>query len=148
MSRYSVPAQEPGVTVIVGWDNPLRTFWAQVFDPSVDADEEEACRLWIGTTPAALPTVAALQATLAGWATLSADILTRLTRDQQAATPPTPLQRWMSHRRHDTEEPRTGQTAPDETPAGKRGWPPGEPWPENLTNTAQSLLCTGRTQQE
>ena len=24
MSRYSIPAQQPGLTVIVGWDNPLR----------------------------------------------------------------------------------------------------------------------------
>ena len=23
MSRYSIPAQDPGLTVIVGWDNPL-----------------------------------------------------------------------------------------------------------------------------
>jgi hypothetical protein len=35
MSRYSIPAQDPDLTVIVGWDNPLVTFFAQVFDPSV-----------------------------------------------------------------------------------------------------------------
>ena len=50
--------------------------------------------LWIGTAPQAIPMVAALQAQLAGWATIPADIVVRLTRDQQAATPPTPLQRW------------------------------------------------------
>ena len=100
MSRYRVPAQDPGLTVIVGWDNPLETFFAQIFDPSI-AEDTEACRLWIGTTPAAIPTVAALQAELAGWATLSADLMARLTGDQQAATPPTALQRWASRLLHD-----------------------------------------------
>jgi len=93
MSRYSVPAQDPGLTVIVGWDTPLTTFFAEVFDPSIEEDDV-AYLLWIGTDPQALPTVAALQAQLAGWTTIPADIVDRLTRDQQAATPPTPLQRW------------------------------------------------------
>src|SRR5262249_19256535 len=53
MSRYSVPAQDPDRTVIVGWDNPLMTFFAQVFDPSIE-DDEEACLLWIGTAPEAI----------------------------------------------------------------------------------------------
>jgi hypothetical protein len=56
MSRYSIPAQQPGLTVIVGWDNPLTTFFAQVFDPSIEEDAA-ACLLWIGTTPEAIPTV-------------------------------------------------------------------------------------------
>ena len=93
MSRYRIPAQDPRLTVIVGWDNPLVTFFAQVFDASIEEDEE-ADLLWIGTAPQAIPTVAVLQAQLADWATIPADIVDRLTRDQQAATPPTPLQRW------------------------------------------------------
>src|SRR5262245_28101653 len=64
MSRYSVPAQHPALTVTVGWDNPLVTFFAQVFDPAIEEDAD-ACLLWIGTAPEALPTVAALQAQLA-----------------------------------------------------------------------------------
>jgi len=103
MSRYSFPAQDPALTVIVGWDNPLVTFFAEVFDPSIDEDEE-AYVLWIGTVPQALPTVAALQAQLAGWATIPADIVDRLSRDQQAATPPTPLQRWALQLLHDARE--------------------------------------------
>jgi hypothetical protein len=84
------------LTVIVGWDNPLVTCFAQVFDLSITEDEE-ADLLWIGTAPQAIPMVAALQAQLAGWATIPADIVVRLTYDQQTATPPTPLQRW-AHR--------------------------------------------------
>jgi hypothetical protein len=71
----------------------LTTYFAQVFDPSIE-DEDETDILWLGTMSEAIPTVAALQAQLAGWATIPADIVDRLTRDQQAATPPTPLQRW------------------------------------------------------
>jgi hypothetical protein len=104
MSRYSLPAQQPDLTVIVGWDNPLTTFFAQVFDPSIEEDAD-ACLLWIGTAPEAIPTVAALQAQLAGWATLPPDIVARLRRDQHAATPPTPLQRWAHQLLHDAGEP-------------------------------------------
>jgi len=60
MSRYSIPTQDPRLTVIVGWDNPLATFFSQVFDPSIE-DDDEAELLWIGTAPEAIPTVAALQ---------------------------------------------------------------------------------------
>ena len=103
MSRYSIPPQQLGLTVTVGWDNPLQTLFAQVFDPSIE-DDEAACLLWIGTAPEAIPTVAALQAQLAGWATIPPDIVDRLTRDQQAATPPTPLQRWAHQLLHDAGE--------------------------------------------
>ena len=107
MSRYNIPAQHPALTVIVGWDNPLGTLFAQVFDPSIEEDAE-ACLLWIGTTPEAIPTVAALQAQLAGWTTIPPDTLDRLLRDQHAATPPTPLQRWAHQLLHGT-----GATRPD-----------------------------------
>jgi hypothetical protein len=50
MSRYSIPTQDPRLTVIVGWDNPLATFFSQVFDPSIE-DDDEAELLWIGTAP-------------------------------------------------------------------------------------------------
>ena len=51
--------------MVVGWDNPLATFFAQVCDPSIE-DEDEACVLWLGTAPQVMPTVATLQAQLAG----------------------------------------------------------------------------------
>jgi hypothetical protein len=106
MSRYSVPAQDPDLTVIVGWDNPLMTFFAQVFNPSIE-DDDEACLLWIGTAPQAISTVAALQVQLAGWAAIPPDIVDRLTRDQHAATPPTPLQQWAHQLLHDAGETRS-----------------------------------------
>jgi hypothetical protein len=107
MSRYSLSAQQPGLTGTVGWDNPLCTFFAQVFDPSIEEDAD-ACLLWIGTAPGAIPTVAALQAQLTGWATIPPAILDCLVCDQQAATPPTPLQRWAHRLLH-----HAGERRPD-----------------------------------
>ena len=103
MSRYSIPAQQPGLTVIVGWDNPLCTFFAQVFDPAIE-DDEAACLLWIGTALREIPTVAALQTRLTGWAIIPPAILDRLTHEQQTATPPTPLQQWAHQLLHDAGE--------------------------------------------
>jgi hypothetical protein len=108
MSRYRITAQNPALTVIVGWDNPLQTFFAQAFDPSVE-DEAEADLLWIGTALQDIPTVAALQAQLTGWATIPPAIVARLTGDQQAATPPTPLQRWALQFLHGTGATRPGR---------------------------------------
>ena len=107
MSRYRIPPQRPGLTVIVGWDNPLCTLFAQVFDPSIEEDVD-ACLLWIGTAPGAIPTVAALQAQLTGWATIPPEIVDRLVCEQQAATPPTPLQQWALQLLHNA-----GENRPD-----------------------------------
>ena len=108
MSRYNIPSQNPALTIIVGWDNPLQTFFAQAFDPSVE-DEAEADLLWIGTAFQEIPTVAALQAQLTGWAIIPPDIVDRLIRDQQAATPPTPLQRWALQLLYDVGATRPGR---------------------------------------
>src|SRR5262249_7200752 len=67
MSRYPIPGRDPRLTVVIGWDNPLATLFAQVFDPALE-DDEEADLLWIGTRPQEIPTIEALQAQLAGWA--------------------------------------------------------------------------------
>jgi hypothetical protein len=105
MSRYHFPTPDPRCTAVVGWDNPLTTFFAQIFNASIKGDDE-TCVLWIGTAPEAIPTVAVLQAQLAGWATIPPAILDCLIRDQQAATPPTPLQQWVLQLLHGPGEPR------------------------------------------
>jgi hypothetical protein len=109
MSRYSIPAQQPGLTVIVGWDHPWQTLFAQVFEPSSE-DEADAYLLWIGTTLPEITTGAALQAQLTGWATIPPDIVDRLVRAQQAATPPTPLQQWAHQLLHHAGERRPNCT--------------------------------------
>lgn len=37
MSRHEIPARDPAHKVIVGWDHPLQTFFAQVIDRRAEA---------------------------------------------------------------------------------------------------------------
>ena len=88
MSRYAIPLDDRRFEVIVGWDPPLDTFFAQVFDTTVAAEEDDAaCELWIGDDLQAITTVAALQDAIQAYATLPPDIVVRLRHDQ-ATTPP------------------------------------------------------------
>ena len=48
MSRRQLKARE-GFEVFVGWDPPLRTFFAQVYDLSIE-DEDEQLLVWLGTS--------------------------------------------------------------------------------------------------
>lgn len=94
MSRYHIPGYTPGLTIHVGWDNPLQTFFAQVVDHEID-NEEESMLVWVGTDLCDVPTLAALLDRLAAWAVLPPEVMGQLTRDQAAATPPTSLQQAM-----------------------------------------------------
>ena len=48
-SRRSLPAHAPDITVVVGWDNPLSTFFAQVERNQDDDDPRDPILLWIGS---------------------------------------------------------------------------------------------------
>ena len=88
MSRYAISPNDRRFQVIVGWDAPLTTFFAQVFALTVDAEEDDAaCVLWVGLEVQALTTVAALQDALQAYATLPAAVVAQLQHDQ-ASTPP------------------------------------------------------------
>jgi hypothetical protein len=95
MSRYRIPPDDPRYEVIIGWDDPLETYFATVFDPPVDADDGAACVLWVGSALRALPTVALLQACLRGYATIPADVVAQLQQDGAHTTPRSPLQERM-----------------------------------------------------
>jgi len=95
MSRYTIQADTEGYQIELGWDNPLQTFWAQVWGPWADEteeDEQEPC-LWIGTQPEALPTVSALDVALAAYVKLPLALKVRLRRDQAVSPGPSAFQR-------------------------------------------------------
>jgi len=49
MSRHEIPAKDPKHKIIVGWDHPLLTYFAQViFRAKEAAGEDEKFALWIG----------------------------------------------------------------------------------------------------
>ena len=52
MSRHELKPLEGhrAITrVVIGWDRPLRTFFAQIFERSDDPDEDDVATLWEGT---------------------------------------------------------------------------------------------------
>lgn len=46
MSRYTIAGRAPGRSVALGWDPPLRTFFAQVHDADLPEDENPVA--WFG----------------------------------------------------------------------------------------------------
>lgn len=49
MSRHEIPAHDPAHKVIVGWDHPLMTFFAQVIDRRREVEErDDKMVLWRG----------------------------------------------------------------------------------------------------
>jgi len=94
MSRYRIDAKEDKFAVVVGWDNPLQTFFAQVTDTTVDEDEEEAMVLWCGAAPGDdVLTVEDLQVRLGNYAVIPPEVATKLRQEYEGRTEPSPLQK-------------------------------------------------------
>jgi hypothetical protein len=92
MSRYRIPAHDPRYEVVVGWDSPLETFFCQIFDTTVDEDDETYCVLWEGMTFQSISTLDMLQTHVSQFATIPEAICIQLRSDQEHATPRSPLQ--------------------------------------------------------
>ncbi len=105
MSRHIIQAREAArFEIIVGYDAPLHTFFAQVKDREVLAraedDEssvdEDYFALWVGTSLNEIPTVESLANALAPYADLPDEGRETLRRDhEREAHPPTTHQRQM-----------------------------------------------------
>lgn len=100
MSRYRIPTSTPGVTVVVGWDNPMSTFFAQVAREQDDNDERDPVILWLGGRIGEIGRAVDVAPRLAPYARLDPDMLAQLEADRAscAGTGPTPLQRRMLER--------------------------------------------------
>ena len=84
MSRHDLTPFDPGHEVIVGWDPPLQTFFAQVLD-AFDAEEGDAYTVvWIGTGLHEMLNPATVIAAVAPFASVPADLLAQLARDRRA----------------------------------------------------------------
>jgi hypothetical protein len=75
MSRHEIPGRTPELEVVVGWDNPLQTFFTQVLPPG---DEDDDILLWLGTNWGEHPTPESLVAPLAPYARLDAGLVAEL----------------------------------------------------------------------
>ncbi|WP_234729388.1 hypothetical protein [Acidocella facilis] len=45
MSRYTIPSFNPRFEIVVGWDWPMRTYFAQVLDNENPEDDENYARV-------------------------------------------------------------------------------------------------------
>ncbi len=80
MSRYFVPARDKKYKVVLGWDPPLNTYFAQVYDHSI-TDEDEQLILWEAGTPKPIHDLDQLAWLVYEYAEVPQDILTKLYRD-------------------------------------------------------------------
>ena len=83
MSRHEIPALDQSLSVVIGWDNPLQTFFAQVAR-SAAADDDDHMLLWVGTEPREVITVEDLARHLAAFADLSDETAAQLRADRAA----------------------------------------------------------------
>ncbi|MEO8716531.1 MAG: hypothetical protein ABI369_16115 [Acetobacteraceae bacterium] len=97
MSRHQILARTSDLTVVVGWDNPLGTFFAQVMRAEDTEDDSDPVPLWLGGFAGEVLRAEDLIAPLAPYAELDEAAVAQLRADRAAGTDrgPTPLQRDM-----------------------------------------------------
>jgi hypothetical protein len=83
-SRRTIPARAPDLTVIVGWDNPLSTFFAQVERVQDDNDPRDPILLWIGSEVGEVVQAEQLAGPLAPYAKLTSELVEQLRADRAA----------------------------------------------------------------
>lgn len=75
MSRHDIPARDPAHKIIVGWDQPLLTFFMQVIDRKKEAaGEDEKFVSWLGCSFGEIYEVDHLRRRLARYADLTPEM--------------------------------------------------------------------------
>lgn len=82
MSRYTIPSFEPHFQIVIGWDWPMRTFFAQVLDMTKQPGEEGFTRVWVGGTFDEIQSPEALRAPIAAYADITDDMVATLHADR------------------------------------------------------------------
>jgi len=90
MNRYPIPAINSNHEVVVGWDNPMRTLFAQVRDLPLEEqakldDEIDPIVLWIGQQYDEQQDLEKLQTELASFAQIPDNVLQQLQTDMKDA---------------------------------------------------------------
>ena len=83
MSRYEIPTRRPNLECEVGWDPPLGTFFAQVYDhDGPDPYGDGGLFFWVGTSYAQIPRAAELVERLAPWVEVDDQLVAALEADR------------------------------------------------------------------
>jgi hypothetical protein len=100
-SRNEICPRHHGVTIVVGWDNPLMTFFAQVLRVQNDDDGRDTVLLWLGTQYGEIARPEELVGPVSPYADLADTQLDQLRTDRAADADraPSALQRAMLDRR-------------------------------------------------
>lgn len=80
MSRRNITAKQPHIEVVVGWDPPLATYFAQVHDQRQDEDADLIA--WVGVTPFQVLKLDALALAIEPYANITPDELLQLAADR------------------------------------------------------------------
>jgi hypothetical protein len=88
MSRYVYKGKE-GYEIVVGWDNPLQTFHAEIRG---GRERSECTQTWLGTYPEEIQTLEALAARVEPYGEIPPQIMAKVRDDYEQRTSPTPLQ--------------------------------------------------------
>jgi hypothetical protein len=105
MPQYTFRGKEGYIGIIVGWDNPLETFFVQVWDErsrsQLELDDEEevydegVLRLWAGTWRGEIPDLDRLVELVEPHGRIPDEILDQLRKDYESRRPPEPIQRYL-----------------------------------------------------
>jgi hypothetical protein len=99
MSRHLISAPGATTEIIVGYDAPLATYFAQIIELGAleaEAADDDRTTFWVGTSRGEIKTVAELQKHLEPFAEIPALVLSVLELDRAAEEcEPTPLQKMM-----------------------------------------------------
>jgi hypothetical protein len=81
MSRHEISANNPAFKIIVGWDHPLQSFFAQVIERAKE-HEDDKFALWIGTGAREIYEVEQLANRIRRFVDLSPEIRAKLYADK------------------------------------------------------------------
>lgn len=74
MSRHTIPSFDQRYEIVVGWDFPMNTYFAQVIDSEAGADEDHCC-VWIGLSFDEIQNPEELRAPIATYGILTDDVI-------------------------------------------------------------------------
>jgi hypothetical protein len=92
MSRYTFEGRRSAVSIVAGWDIPLATYFAQVWEGGSAAGESDL-RLWVGAGRDRVLSVEALAGLLAPYGSIPVRVAERLEGDRERGREP------IAHRR-------------------------------------------------
>lgn len=95
MSRYYIPADSAKYTVVLGFDNPLQTYFVQVTDTEKEQNDEDDCIVfWEGCHPSEITDIETLESKVKTYLKdIPAHIKTRLKKEYEERTEPSELQK-------------------------------------------------------